>query len=257
MESLKVLWKERSYLAKLSWNFFKDKYRGSVLGISWAFITPVILALVISFVFTRVARITLPYYTLFVLSGLLPWMCFSSSLQESCFVLLESSSLLKQFPFPPILLPLAKSGANFLNFLLGWIILLPLFIYFKPNIILFLPLFLAFLIPFYFFTSGVGLILSWLHVFFRDTGHLLSLTLLFWFWLTPVFYPLTLVPSPYQKWMIINPLTSFMVVFHSLLYKGTLPPSREVLVLIVYTLLFYSLGSYSFSLKIKEALKWI
>ena len=165
---MKLLWREKKYLWQLSRKFLKDKYVGSVLGISWAFITPLLLAGVITLVFTRVARVTLPNYTLMVLSGLLPWMYFSASLSEGSYSLLGYASLLKRFTFSPVIVPLSVSGANFLNLLLSMGVMLPVFIFFKRSILLFLPLLFLFLFLFFLLTSGIMLIISWSNVFLRE-----------------------------------------------------------------------------------------
>jgi len=254
MQTLKTLWKERKYLFVLSWRFLKEKYIGSVLGIAWAFITPLILAGVISLIFGKVAKINLPRYPLFVLSGLLPWMYFSQTIQESCYILLSSTTLLKQFTFSPVLIPFSRSGANFLNFLFGFTVILPAFLFFEPSFIclFFLPLFLFL---FFLFTTGWCLFLCWLHVFFRDTGHLISLVLLFWFWLTPIFYTLSFVPLPYRNWLLFNPMTSFVIIFQKLLYEGKFPSFGWLGLAILNMIIFFGLGVITFERKINEAIK--
>ena len=254
---MKLLWREKKYLWQLSRKFLKDKYVGSVLGISWAFITPLLLAGVITFVFTRVARVTLPNYTLMVLSGLLPWMYFSASLSEGSYSLLGYASLLKRFTFSPVIVPLSVSGANFLNLLLSMGVMLPVFIFFKRSVLLSLPLLFLFLFLFFLLTSGIMLIISWSNVFLRDIGHLTSLGLLFWFWITPVFYTFSLVPGRLTSYLYLNPLTPFMRIFHSLLYEGSLPKLFDICLAFLYALFFWFTGYTSFCKKTPETIKRI
>ena len=252
-----IIWKERKYFWRLSVKFLKDKYIGSLLGLSWAFITPLLLAGVITLIFTHVGKVTLPHYTLMVLSGLLPWMYFSASLSEAPYSLLNNSSILKRFTFSPFVVPLAVSGANFLNSLLSIGIMLPVFVFFKRNVFSLLPIFFIFLFLFFFLTSGITLFLSWSNTFFRDVGYITSLGLLFWFWITPVFYIYSLLPPKIAPYIYLNPLTPFMKIFHSILYKGNFPSFFDIYLSIFYAFIFWFTGYKSFSSKIKEAIKRI
>ena len=252
-----VIWRERKTVFALAWKFLRDKYQGTLLGILWALITPALLGLVISFIFTRIARMDLPRFPLFVISGLLPWMYFSLTLQESCSSLLDSSSLVQSFGISLPLIPFSRSLANFLNFLLGFFLLYSFFIYFRPRVLLLLPLLLGILFLFFLLTTGIGFLLAWSNVFYRDVVHLISLLLLFWFWITPVFYPLSFIPIPYRNWLFLNPLTPFMLSFQALLYEGKLPSLLIIFLLTLYTLIFYSLGRITFTRKLKELKKRI
>lgn len=252
-----LLWKERRYLWDLSRKFLKDKYVGSVLGLSWAFITPLLLAGAITIVFTRVAKVSLPHYPLLVLSGLLPWMYFSASLSEGAYSILNYSSFLKRFTFSPVIVPLSLSGANFLNLLLSMGVMLPLFIFFNKSVLFLLPVLFLFLVLFFFLSSGIMLALAWSNVFLRDIGHLTSVGLLFWFWITPVFYTLSLVPDRLILYLYLNPLTPFMRIFHSILYRGVLPRLFDAYLSFLYALIFWLIGYISFLKKIPEAKKRI
>jgi len=114
---------------------FKVKYSGSMLGIWWAIIIPLILAASINFVFTYVFKIGIGNFTLFVLSGIIPWLFFSNTVFEVTNSFIANSSVLRQAVLPPEIIPISCVVANSLSFLIGFIVLLPIFIFSKPVVI--------------------------------------------------------------------------------------------------------------------------
>ena len=201
----------------------KAKYVGSILGIAWAVINPLLIASVITFVFSHIFRIEIKNFSLFVLSGIFPWMFFSCALSEATFSILNQQSILHQFNVPREVLPLASVLSNFLNFLIGWVVILPLFLFFKPEIILFLPLLVFVLLLILVFTCGLSLIFSVLNVFLRDLGNLLGVLLMFWLWVTPVFYSIEMIPRRFQWVTRFNPLTPYIVSCRAVLVEGRVP----------------------------------
>lgn len=209
------------------WNMalkeLKAKYTGSILGVWWAIVTPVLIMAGITFVFTKVIKIDIANFPLFCLAGILPWFFFSVSLSESTSSLLRNSQLLKQFAFPPEFIPIASVSANFINFIFGLICITPVFVIFKikiaPSLLfLFIPLILHLLL-----TLGLALFLSCINVFFRDVTHLLGVVLMFWFWITPVFYSVDMVPESYRWVCNLNPMTIVIAMYRDILFEARIP----------------------------------
>jgi len=201
----------------------KVKYSGAKLGIWWAVITPLVLAIGINFIFSNVFKINIPNYTLLVLAGIIPWLFFSNSLTEVAQSFIISSHILKQAIFPREFIPLSTVLANFLSFLIGFLFLIPLFIVSKFQITLFLPFLLFLLIFQLIFTLGLGLILSLLNLFFRDLSHFLPIIFMVWFWITPIFYTLEMLPPRFRWICLSNPLTYFTISYQDILFKGSFP----------------------------------
>jgi len=206
------------------WNMavaqLKAKYAGSILGIFWAIINPLLIMLAISFVFTGVFKIEIKNFPLFALSGIFPWMFFSGALSEAAFSILNQQNVLRQFNLPQEILPLSSILSNFLNFLIGWLVIYPLFLFFNPKIILFLPLLIVVLILNLLFVCGLGLIFSALNVFFRDIGCLLGVLFMFWFWITPVFYSIDMVPIKFHWIYNLNPMTPYIVYYREVVFNA-------------------------------------
>lgn len=215
---------------------------------------PVVLALSINLIFTKVFQVSIPRYTLFVLSAILPWLFFSQGLSEATNSFLANASALKQGIFPREIVPLSSVLGNFLNFGLGQAIILPLFIAFNPKIILLIPLLALSFVLFLIFLWGLSLIFSSANVFYRDLFYFLSLGLMLWFWITPVFYSFKMLPYPYRLICLINPLTYFISNFRSILYDARVD-LIALLASIIISLLFFFAGYSVFLSGEKELLK--
>lgn len=177
----------------------------------------------ITFVFTTVFKIEIKNFPLFVLSGIFPWLFFSGALSEATSSILSQQNILRQFNLPRETLPLSSILSNFLNFLIGWLIIYPLFLFFNPKIISLLPLLIIVLVLTLLFVSGLGLLLSVLNVFFRDIGQLLAVLLMFWFWITPVFYSPDMVPARFRWICNLNPMTPYVIYYREVIFSGNVP----------------------------------
>lgn len=217
---LKEIILKKDILKSLVIKNLKSRYVGSKLGFGWSILNPILLALVISFVFTNIFRAGKPNFTCFVLSGMVPWFFFSSSVNESSSSVLGSASLLNQFSIPREMFPIAQVCSNFIIFLSGLGILLPFFVISNPHILVTLP-YLPFLLAIFFvFTLGLCFITASVNILFRDLAHILNIGLMLWMWVTPIFYSLDTIPLPYKSMAFINPVTPFIYLFHALLYDN-------------------------------------
>ncbi len=228
---------------------FKARYAGSRLGIWWAIITPLLLAGSINVVFKGALKVTVPHYTFFVLAGLLPWFFFSNALLESVHSFRSAASVLRQSVFPREFIPAAVVCANFLVYLVGFFCLLPFFfVFLQPaNPWFFLCLIPVILLHFI-FVAGLGFLLSTLGVFFRDLAHFLNIFFMVWFWMTPVFYTMDMIPVPYRWLMACNPVSYYTQAYQGILVTGALPADFGLPTLLVPAAVSF-LGGYSFFLK--------
>jgi len=225
----------------------KAKYSASILGISWAVVNPLLIMLVISFVFTAVFKVEMKNFPLFILSGILPWMFFSTAISESAFSIINQAQMLRQFNIPKEILPFSSILANFLNFLLGWIIILPVFLVFKPKAIILLPALMLIVIMHLIFTSTLGLLLSILNVLFRDIGHLLGVILMFWLWVTPVFYSIDMIPLFFRKIYALNPMTCYIISYRNILFEGVMPKFYTFIQMSLWAIVSLFLGGFIFA----------
>lgn len=233
----------------------KAKYAGSRLGIWWAVIIPLVLAVSIDFVFTAVFKIHMEGYALFVLAGIIPWFFFTNAITEVTGVFLTRSALLKQTASPREFVVIASILANFFNFFIGLLILLPLFIIAKPA----MSGKLLFLIPViglqFFFVLGLGFLCASVYVFFHDLAHFLSIAFMIWFWVTPVFYSLEMIEYPYSLVCAYNPMTYFIVSYRHILFEALPPELFHMVLLVVISGVSLAAGYGYFIFKKPELLK--
>jgi len=235
----------------------KTKYSGSKLGIWWTIATPLILAASINFIFNKIFKIDIPNYTLLVLSGILPWMFFSNAILEATNSFTANVGILKQAIFPREFIPLSGILANLLDFFIGFSIILPLFLILNLKVItvvlfLFLPLILLFI-----FIIGLGLIFSVCNVFSKDLPHFLSIGLMIWFWITPVFYSIDMLSFPYRWICLANPLTYYIISCQAILFGAKIPPLGIMAVSVFISLFFLIAGFIFFIKKESQLLKRI
>jgi ABC-type polysaccharide/polyol phosphate export permease len=224
--NLSQLVRYRGLIQSLVARELKARYRGSVLGFFWSFINPLLLLLIYSFVFTVVLPGTRPPelepFALFMFCGILPWTWFSASLLEASNVLISGGNLIKKVLFPAEILPMVTVLANMVHFVLGLPILGAFLLYYQAPLQLSeLVWFPAVVVVQLLLTLGLALVLAALTVHFRDIKDLLSNLLTFWFFATPIIYPMSMAPSLGRTLLNLNPFTHLAVSYQEILfYRG-------------------------------------
>ena len=229
MERIRELWASREILVNLARKELRVKYKSSVLGVVWSMLSPALYLVVFYVVFTFFLPNRVEDFPVYLLSGLIPWTLFSASVVRGTEVIVGNAQLVTKVAFPREILPLAVVGANLVNFAFQLGVLLLFMIVFRQhflswNLVL-LPLSLVVLIL---FTSALILFTSAFNVRYRDITYLVELSLLAWFWGTPIVYPTggflkeTLGPLGFDVYLL-NPLTNIVLGFQRALYGGTDP----------------------------------
>ena len=215
----------------------RSKYKRSFLGWVWSTINPLANMAVYTVVFTVFFRIHqekghpsgLNVYALSLLCGLLPWNYFQGSVVGSIGSLIANSSLIKKTYFPRELLPAATVGANLVSHLIEMgLLLVALLAFGDYRALEYLPFVLLLTALMALFALGLGLMLSALNVLFRDIEHFMSIVFLVWMYLTPIIYPITLVPGKYQTLIKLNPMTDAVLSYRAVLYDGRFPGAIEL-----------------------------
>lgn len=198
----------------------KARYRGSALGLLWTLLNPLLHMAIYALVFSVYIRNEIERYPAFLLCGILPWIWFSSALLMGTTAIIEGGSLLKKVFFPPQVLPTVIVIATFINFLLSLPLLFGMLLLFGVTFgwsLLALPLIMAVQFA---LTLGLTLIISAVSVRYRDIPPILGHVLTFWFFLTPIIYPVTSVPERLRALLSLNPVTPFFVAYQeALLYN--------------------------------------
>ncbi len=221
--NLANLFRYRALIQTLVVRDLKARYRGSVLGFFWSFVNPLLLLLIYSFVFTEVMPGVHPPemepYALFMFCGILPWTWFSSSLSEASNVLIGGGNLIKKVLFPAEVLPIVTVLANMVHFFLGLLILAAFLVYYQrpldPLELLWFPVIVFVQLV---LTLGLSLIVSALTVHFRDIKDILANLLTFWFFATPIIYPMQVAGERFRWLLNFNPMTHIAISYQEVLF---------------------------------------
>lgn len=237
---------------------FQARYRNSLFGALWTVLNPLSMIIVYTVIFSHIMRARLPgvddgmAYSVYLCAGLLTWGLFSEITLRSQNMFLENANLLKKISFPRLCLPvivLLNAGINFaiiIGLFLGFLLITGRW----PGMaLLALAPLLALQVL---FCAGLGMILGVLNVFFRDVGQLFAICLQFWFWLTPIVYPLSILPEWVQRLLQLNPLTNLIGSYQNLFLYGQWPVWSSLLPIFVIGLLLCMIGLRLFRRRVGE-----
>ena len=225
------------------------KYKGSVLGVVWVLIPPLVLMGVYLLVFRYLWRTaTLPHYTLYLLAGLASWVFFSTTLQAGSRAMVDNAPLIRKSRFPRQLTAFAVVGTNLVTYVVMLAILLVLSFAFIPEarVTEWLALPIAALLVC--MAAGLALTLACLNVLYRDVEHLVAALLLPWFFLTPIIYSFAQFHHHRLTDVLryANPITPPIEAIRDPLWAGRAPRAVDAIYLVVATVLSLALGAFVF-----------
>jgi lipopolysaccharide transport system permease protein len=230
-----------------------SRYKGSVLGILWAVLTPIVMIAIFTFIFAGIFKARFPGsnsqwdYALYLFCGLLPWNAFQESLQLSSTTIVTHANLVKRVVFPLETLPVSQTLAMVANQMFGTIALLVAGLIIRHELhatTLFLP---VLLVPQLAATFGAAWLLASLGVFVRDIVQGITLVLMAWMYLTPIIYPESLVPDKYRSVINLNPFTPLIRSYRRILLEGASPDWRGLLYFSAFALVVFILGYWWFA----------
>lgn len=221
--SFQELYNYREMFRNLVKRDLRTRYKGSWLGFLWTFVNPLLQLLVFSVMFSTILRMNVDKYPMFLFVGLLPWIFFANTTQASTGLILAHANLVKKIYFPRVVLPLAATTAGLINLVLSlFVAMAALWLYHIPLGISLLALPLIMTVQ-YCFTLAFSLILSALNVYFRDLEHIWTILTMAWFYLTPIVYPVNMVPDRFLAFYFLNPMTTMIMAYQDVLYHGIMP----------------------------------
>jgi lipopolysaccharide transport system permease protein len=252
------IWQYRGFVAATVKREFKARYVGSMLGGLWAVLNPLIQIAVYTIVFAEIMRARLPgqsetfSYSIYLCAGLLPWTWFTEIVGRSTSMFLDNANIIKKSSFPRSCLPVAVFLSTALHFIiifslfllvalltghLTWAVML-----WAPPLILLMAM----------MGVVIGLFLGVLNVFLRDTGQIQPIILQLWFWLTPIVWPLTVIPEQFRPWFLLNPMIPIMEGLHHIFLEPGPPDLHGLLASALFALFTLFLGVMMFRRKTKE-----
>lgn len=248
MRLLKELWDYREMIISLVKRDLKSRYKGSVLGFFWMFLNPLLQLFVYTIVFSTIMRMGIDKFYLFLFVALVPWIFFSTCLSAGPTVIFSQQDMVKKIYFPREVLPIAFTLSQFVNMLLSFIVIFVVIAFSGVSVsltaLLYLPLIM--LIEFV-LALGATYIVSALNVYFRDLEHIMSIVSMAWMYLTPVIYPVEMVPEQYVRLFYLNPMTSITIAYRDILYYGKVPQMGTLMNAAIMGIVILFIGQFAFS----------
>jgi ABC-type polysaccharide/polyol phosphate export permease len=244
---------------ELLWNLtlreLRTRYRRSVLGWAWSMINPLATMVIFTIVFSQVFRAPEPVgepsgleaFPLYLLCGLLPWNFFSVSVGASMGGLAANAGLVKKVWFPREVLVVSTTLSLVVSLGIELGVLSVALIIAGNMVIPWLVPLTAVVALLVVFTVGMALIFSALNVFYRDVGYLWTILAQAWFYLTPIVYPIEIVPDWLRQIVSAQPMGGFVVAFHNLLYDLRWPSAGRWLHLVLCATVALAFGQWVFA----------
>lgn len=226
---LRPIWAYRGFVLGSVQREFQSKYRNSLLGAAWTVINPLAMIFVYTVIFSEVMKARLPgvdkgfAYSIYLCSGVITWSLFAEITGRAQSMFIDNANMLKKVSFPRIVLPLV----TVINALLNFSIIFGLFLLFLvvsgnfPGwpVLAMLPVLMIQLL----FAIGLGMVLGVMNVFFRDVGQFFGIFVQFWFWLTPIVYPASILPDRVKVIMTLNPMYPVITAYQHIFVEQHWP----------------------------------
>jgi lipopolysaccharide transport system permease protein len=224
-EWIKEFWQYRELFYFFVWRDIKIRYKQTVLGALWAIIQPFFTMIVFTIFFGKFAKMPsegVPY-PVFSYSALVPWTFFSGAVAYSGNSLVGNSNLLTKVYFPRFAIPASAALSGILDFFIASIILFGIMIYYQIPLSWNLLYWPFLVIPMILLALGLGMIFSSLNVKYRDIKYTIPFMIQIWLFVTPIIYPISILPEKYRGLAYLNPITGVIEAF-----RATVIPDKYV-----------------------------
>ncbi|MCS0658403.1 ABC transporter permease [Massilia terrae] len=245
---LRGLWSYRGFVLGSVKREFQAKYSNAILGALWSLLSPLAMIVVYTVIFAEVMHSKLPgvssqfAYSIYLCAGILTWGLFAEIVTRGQNMFIEQANLIKKVSFPRICLPLIAVASALVNFgiIFGLFIVFlvashnfPGWVFFALLPVLAVQVLLA---------LGIGMVAGVLNVFFRDVGQFMTIAMQFWFWLTPIVYPASILPEGVRPLLAWNPMAAVIQSYQAILVEGRMPAWHTLLPAAVLALLLCVFG---------------
>ena len=212
---LAAIWQHRVLLYFIVWRDLKIRYKQSVIGIGWVVLQPLVSMAIFTVIFGHFAKLPsdgIPY-PIFAYCALLPWTYFAGALGRCSASVVGDAHLVSKVYFPRLILPLAGTISGLIDFAVSFVLLMGMVMWYEIDItwrLLTLPVFVVFAQA---TALAVGLWLSALNVRYRDVGHTIPFLIQIWMFVSPVVYPVSMIPEKYRLIYSLNPMAGVIEGF--------------------------------------------
>ena len=252
MGMIRALWAYRGFILGSVKREFQIKYRNSLLGAAWNIINPLSMIVVYTVIFSEIMKARLPgiesnyAFSIYLCAGVLTWGLFAEITNRATGMFVDNANMLKKLSFPRLCLPVVVVCNGLLNFAIVFGLFLAFLLLTDQlpglPLLALLPLLLLQVA----LAIGLGISLGMLNVFFRDVGQFFGIFLTFWFWLTPIVYPMSILPEGIQPLMRWNPMYRLITAYQDVLVYNRWPNWYSLWPVAVLAVLLCIYGLYLF-----------
>lgn len=248
--SIKAVWAYRYYILAAIKNNLAARFARSRIGAVWMIINPLVQVSIYALILSALVSSKLPNidnrfsYAIYLTAGVLAWSLFADVINRCLILFIDNGKLMKKVPFPRMTLPIIATGAAIVNNLLLLLAIIVIFLFLGhiPSLtILWLPLLMLISLM---LAVGIGLIVGVLNVFLRDVGETVPLLLQIGFWLTPIVYPLHIVPDSIKGIMALNPMYTIVTSYQAILVYGKAPNLTALSAVTAFSLMLLLFGLF-------------
>jgi ABC-type polysaccharide/polyol phosphate export permease len=236
------LFRYRDFLRNLIAAELKLRYRDSVLGFFWTVLNPLFFLLILAAVFSKILRVQLPHYAIFLLSGLTSWLMIQQTVLIATASIVGNQGFIKKIYVPKIVFPLASVLARYVDHLLLTLVLFGFMAAHRMPATWSLLALVPVILMHFFFSFGLALIAAVLYVRIKDIQHIIAILFQAVFYATPILYAPDQLPPGFRAIFRFNPFTYFAVCFRAPVYAGVLPPLKDFLIALGLTVVVFAFG---------------
>jgi lipopolysaccharide transport system permease protein len=240
------MWKYRELIRNLTIAELKNRYQNTSLGFFWSILSPLLFALVLFFVFRKL-YVTEENFALNLIVGIMVYRFLVTGTSFSLMSVVSKPSLVTKVYIPRQILVLSTALASLVGSLLEFIILIPIIFVLQGHIPPTIVLYPFIHVLFFFAIYGLGLLLASAYVYFRDLNQIWEFVLNILLYLSPIIYPISVVPPYLARYYMYNPITQIVITYRDVMVKGSLPSVEAIVIIIVFVAIALALGNYVFN----------
>lgn len=224
----------------------KVKYQSSILGFTWSLLNPLLMMLVLYFVFSNIFKATQNHFALYLLIGIVSWRFMANGTSSAIASVVGKPSLVTKVHIPRQVLVLSTVLASFISSILEFAVLVPLLFILGVGLSPYILLFPIVHVIFFMMVYGISLILAALYVYYRDLNQIWDVLIQMGFFLSPIVYPLSTVPAAYLPYYMLNPVTVMIQMYRDVLLYHNAPALADLAFTLLMGMVIIALGSVAF-----------
>lgn len=240
------LYDYRELIRNLVISDLKTKYANSVLGFAWSMINPLAMFVVFFLVFSNIFGRE-DNFTGYLLVGMVTWRFLQNGVSYTMASIVGRPNLVTKIYLPREILPFSIAVSNMISSLIEFSVLLVLLLAIGNGLHLTFLLFPLLHLLYFMIIYGLGLLLSSLYVYYRDMGQIWEVAVQAGFFLSPIVYPLSIIPAQYQPIYLLNPMTALIGMYRDIFINGTVPGLHDFALVTAFGVILIAIGSYTFS----------